>query len=160
MALLLSGVLIGSVLLLYVRAALRFSCSWILRIEGQLVYRLARPVGRQSSAVIGQRGRLLINPTPTPIYQQVLLYYGYSRCQEYESTRLDAEQDCKSNDWCHPIIFKDHVYRWVSKNHYRRAEEVNAGGLKHQNHFLNESHQPKYLVCRRAGNSTPSAEPS
>lgn len=78
--------------------ALRFSQSWILLIEGQLVYRLRCPVGRQNTAMIGQQGRLLINPTPAPIYQQVLLYYCYYWCQEYERTRLDAEQNCKSNN--------------------------------------------------------------
>lgn len=94
--------------MLYLSAALRFSLCWILLIERQLVYRLPCPIGRQSSAEIGQQGRLLINPTRASIHQQVLLYYCYNRCQEYESTRLDSEQYSKSNNKCHPIIFKDH----------------------------------------------------
>lgn len=94
--------------MLYLSPALRFSPCWILLIEGQLVYRLPCSIGRQSSAEIGQRGSLLINPTCASIHQQVLLYYCYNWCQEYESTRLDSEQYSKSNNTCHPIIFKDH----------------------------------------------------
>lgn len=86
------------VVMLYLSRALRlFPPSWILLIEGQLFYRLRCPAERQSSAMIGWRDRLLINLTLAPIYQQVLLYYGYGWSQEYESAMLDAEQNRDSN---------------------------------------------------------------
>lgn len=84
--------------MLHLSLALRFLLSWILHTEGHLDYRLPRHVGRQSSAMMAQHGRLLINPTLAPICQQVLLYYSFRWCQQYESTRLDAEQNCKSNN--------------------------------------------------------------
>lgn len=100
--------------------ALGFSQSWILLVEGQLVYGLQCPAGSQNTAMIGQRGRLLISPTPAPIYQKPPLYSCYSWCQEYERTRLDAEQNCKSNNYLPSKYSKDHECRQGFRPHVQR----------------------------------------